>query len=265
MNENNLEYLQNNLKYLGFGESLNPQLKEAIEKELPEFKLRLDINMPAMNAKDKPELADTMQYQLDFSKSKETDMYFFNKYQAFLEPAGKPYDVVDQIFYINKGKGVTAKESYNLLSGRAVNKDVILKSGEKANMWLKLDLTEHDPDKGFKVKNYGENYGFSLASSVDKFVLPDIYKPGFKDQLMKSLERGNLHEVSFSKDGKKMNGFVAANPQFKTLDFYDHNLAPVYSKAVDLREVPTKAMVSAENKEAVVEEDSVEKKTGRGR
>jgi hypothetical protein len=30
MNENNLEYLQNNLKYLGFGESLNTQLKKAI-------------------------------------------------------------------------------------------------------------------------------------------------------------------------------------------------------------------------------------------
>ncbi|SFA41055.1 hypothetical protein SAMN04488511_102230 [Pedobacter suwonensis] len=265
MNENNLEYLQNNLKYLGFGESLNQQLKESIDKALPQFTLRLDITMPAVNAKDKPELADKIQYQLDFSKSKETDLYFFNKYQAFLEPAGKPYDTVDQIFFINKGKGVTAKESYNLLSGRAVNKDVVLKNGEKANMWLKLDLSERDPEKGYTVKNYGENYGFSLASSVDKFVLPDIDKPGFRDQLMKSLERGNLHEVSFSKDGKGMKGFVAANPQFKTLDFYDHNLRSVYSKAVDLKEVSAKVLAPDDKKEAVVEQATVEKKTGRGR
>jgi hypothetical protein len=264
MNENNLEYLQNNLKYLGFGESLNQQLKEAIEKELPEFKLQSELKMAAPNAKDKPELADAMRYELDFSKSKETDMYFFNKYSASLQKAGEAA-VIDQTFYINKGKGVTAKESYNLLSGRAVNKDVVLKSGEKANMWLKLDLSEHDPEKGYTIKNYGENYGFSLASSVDKFVLPDIDKPGFRDQLMKSLERGNLHEVSFSKDGKEMKGFISANPQFKTLDFYDHNLSSVYSKAVDLKEVVAKALAPVENKEAVVEEATVEKKTGRGR
>jgi len=264
MNENNLEYLQNNLKYLGFGESLNQQLKDAIEKELPEFKLQLELKMAAPNARDKPELADSMRYELDFSKSKETDMYFFNKYSASLQKAGDN-TAIDQTFYINKGKGVTAKESFNLLSGRAVNKDVVLKSGEKANMWLKLDLSEHDPEKGYTVKNYGENYGFSLASSVEKFVLPDIDKPGFKDQLMKSLERGNLHEVSFSKDGKEMKGFVAANPQFKTLDFYDHNLSSVYSKAVDLKEVSAKALAPAEKNEAVVEETAVEEKKGRGR
>jgi hypothetical protein len=264
MNENNLEYLQNNLKYLGFGESLNQQLKDAIEKELPEFKLQLEVKMAAPNAKDKTELADAMRYELDFSKSKETDMYFFNKYSASLQKVGETA-VIDQTFYINKGKGVTAKESYNLLSGRAVNKDVVLKSGEKANMWLKLDLSEHDPEKGYTVKNYGENYGFSLASSVDKFVLPDIDKPGFRDQLMKSLERGNLHEVSFSKDGKEMKGFIAANPQFKTLDFYDHNLSSVYSKAVDLKEVSAKVMAPAEKKETVVEEATVEEKKGRGR
>ncbi|WP_316847245.1 hypothetical protein [Pedobacter psychrodurus] len=264
MNENNLEYLQNNLKYLGFGESLNQKLKEAIEKPLLEFKLQLEVSMAAPNAKDKPELADSMRYELDFSKSKDTEMYFFNKYNASLQKAGQP-DAVDQTFYINKGKGVTVKESYNLLSGRAVNKDVVLKSGEKANMWLKLDLSERDPEKGFAVKNYGENYGYNLASTVDRFVLPDINKQGFKDQLMKSLERGNLHEMTFSKDGKEMKGFIAANPQFKTLDFYDLNLASVYSKAVDLKEVPVKTLAPVENKEAVVEETSVEAKNGRGR
>ncbi|WP_426330072.1 hypothetical protein [Pedobacter sp. R-06] len=264
MNENNLEYLQNNLKYLGFGESLHPKLREAIEKELPEFKLQMEIQMPPVNSKDKPELADAMRYELDFSKSKDTDMYFFNKYVATLQTAGQP-DSIDQTFYINKGKGVTVKESYNLLSGRAVNKDVILKSGEKANMWLKLDLMDRDPEKGFIVKNYGENYGFNLASTVDRFVLPGIDKPGFKDQLMKSLERGNLHEIGFSKDGKEMKGFVAANPQFKTLDFYDLNLASVYSKAVDVKEVFTKALAPDEKKEAFVEEVSSVEKKGRTR
>lgn len=264
MNENNLEYLQNSLKYLGFGESLNPKLKEAIEAQPAGFKLQLEINMPAVNAKDKPELAALMKYDLDFSKSRETDMYFFNKYEANLHPPGQDQKL-SQTFYINKGKGVTAKESFNLLSGRAVNKDVILKSGEKANMWLKLDLSEHDPEKGFAVKNYGENYGFNLASTVDRYMITDIEKMGFKDQLLKSLERGNLHEVSFSKDGKEIKGFVSASPQFKSLEFYDQTLKSVYSKAVDMHESAQQSARIEEKKTEVNEEPATEAKKGRGR
>lgn len=65
-----------------------------------------------------------MDYQIDFSKSKQGDMYFVNKYQATLknEDPGKDKS---QTFYINKGNGVTAKEAYNMLDGRAVNKKLM--------------------------------------------------------------------------------------------------------------------------------------------
>ncbi|MEH3115757.1 hypothetical protein [Pedobacter terrae] len=264
MNENNAEYLQNTLKYLGFGESLSEQLKEAIKKQLPEFSLNFNIVQYTTNAKDKPELANALSYVLDFSKSRETDMYFFNKYHVSLEKPGLD-NKLEQTFYINKGKGVTVKESYNLLSGRAVNKDVILKSGEKANLWLKLNFSEHTPEKGYSVNSYGENYGFNLKQTVDKFNILDMEKPGFKDQLLKSLERGNLHEVSFMKNGKEAAGFVAANPQYKTLDFYDKDLSLVYSKAVDLREPFVKATQPNEVNVSVVEEASEEAKMGRAR
>ena len=233
MNENNLEYLQNTLKYLGFGDSLNADLKESISHAPEGFKIQSQvIEMPDPTKRVAPGFGDKMTYLLSFSKSKETDMYFFNSYEATLKKADTQ-DVISQTFYINKGKGVTAKESYNLLSGRAVNKDVVLKSGEKANLWLKLDFTEHTPEKGYKIDPYGKNYGFSLKETVDKFHILNMEKPGFKDQLLKSLERGNLHEVSFMKNGKETTGFVTANPQFKTLDFYNKDLSQVYSKAID--------------------------------
>jgi hypothetical protein len=264
MNENNLDYLQNTLKYLGFGEPLSEKLKAAITKELPEFSLNFNIPHRAANAKDNPELADIVSYTLGFSRSKDTDMYFFNKYQASLQKAGE-HAWLEQTFYINKGKGVTAKESYNLLSGRAVNKDVVLKSGEKANIWLKLDFTEHTPEKGYAINSYGQQYGFDLKETVEKFKIQDMEKPGFKDQLLKSLERGNLHEVSFLKNGKETTGFVTANPQFKTLDFYDRNLGPVYSKAVDRREHALKEEKDKEQTIAGEMEPQVEEKKGRGR
>jgi len=256
MNEENVVYLQNNLKYLGFGEQLNAALRESIEKALPEFKLETSIAMSDPVHKDNPELADKMSYTLNFSKSKETDMYFFNNFEATLQKAGG-IDPVSQVFYINKGKGVTAKESFNLLSNRAVNKDVVLKSGEKANLWLKLDFSDKVDGK-YAMKNFGEKYGFDLSATIDRFMIADLEKPGFKDQLMKSLQRGNVHEVSFSKDGRETKGFVAANPQYKTLDFYDAGMKSVYSKAVDQKEVAG---------EAVIQEPEVvmEAKKGRGR
>jgi len=82
---------------------------------------------------------------------------------------------------------------------------------------------------------------------------------------LKSLERGNVHEVTFMKSGKEISGFVTANPQFKTLDFYDRDLNPVYSKAVDLRKP-----LANEDKSAVQElvpetAEGVNEKTGRRR
>ncbi|WP_443938842.1 hypothetical protein [Pedobacter sp. MW01-1-1] len=261
MNENNLDYLQNTLKYLGFGESLNENLKQSIASGAEGFHLQSATKeMPDPAKRYESGFGDKVSYQLNFSKSKETDMYFFNSYEATLKKAGAS-DLVSQTFYINKGKGVTAKESYNLLSGRAVNKDVMLKSGEKTNLWLKLDFKDHTPEKGYALNSYGEQYGFSLKETVEKFKILDLDKLGVKDQLLKSLERGNLHEVSFMKNGKETSGFVSANPQFKTLDFFDRDLVQVYSKAMDRYDTIEKkdltkepelvnepAMVSAEKK-----------------
>jgi len=262
MNENNLEYLQNTLKYLGFGESLNADLKESIAHGPEGFKIQSQvIEMPDPTKRVAPGFGDKMTYLLSFSKSKETDMYFFNSYEATLKKADTK-DVISQTFYINKGKGVTAKESYNLLSGRAVNKDVVLKSGEKANLWLKLDFTEHTPEKGYKIDPYGKNYGFSLKETVDKFNILNMEKPGFKDQLLKSLERGNLHEVSFMKNGKETTGFVTANPHFKTLDFYDKDLSQVYSKAIDRHDALEKKEVDKVPEMVMEQEPASREKKG---
>lgn len=260
MNENNLEYLQTTLKYLGFGDSLNESLKASIAHGPQGFNLQSDAHeMPDPAKRYEAGFGDKMSYLLNFSKSKETDMYFFNSYQATLKKAGTS-DLLSQTFYINKGKGVTAKESYNLLSGRAVNKDVVLKSGEKANIWMKLDLSEQIPEKGFNVNTYGEAYGFNLKDAVNRFHLPELDKQGFKEQLLKSLERGNLHEITFLKNGKETTGFVTANPQFKSLDFYDKGLEPVFSKSIDL-----KGAKVSEDKEKVIAEPELETAPSTGR
>jgi hypothetical protein len=42
-----------------------------------------------------------------------------------------------QTFYTEKGHGITMKEAYNLLDGRAVNKDFQKAEGQKYNAWGK--------------------------------------------------------------------------------------------------------------------------------
>src|SRR5690606_7414813 len=124
MNKSNVEYLQRSLKYLGFGTALN----EVLEKKLAEGKGKFAIATSAQfdnkhSLKDKEYPKDTINYELHFSKSKKSDNYFLNNYEATLEKGGTN-ETLRQTFYLNKGNDITAKEAYNLLSGRSISKTV---------------------------------------------------------------------------------------------------------------------------------------------
>jgi hypothetical protein len=45
---------------------------------------------------------------------------------------------------------------------------------------------------------------------------------------MQSLERGNLHQVTFVQGDKEDKMFIEANPQFKSINLYDGNLKKVF-------------------------------------
>jgi hypothetical protein len=124
MNKSNVEYLQRSLKYLGFGTALN----EVLEKNLVEGKEKFAIATSAQfdnkhSLKDKEYPKDTINYELHFSKSEKSDNYFFNNYAATLEKGGTN-ETLRQTFYLNRGNDITAKEAYNLLSGRSISKTV---------------------------------------------------------------------------------------------------------------------------------------------
>src|SRR5690606_3391437 len=119
MNTQNLEFLQSNLKYFGFGDKLNEALEKNISEQQKEFQLKLEI----------PHFNNKIDYTLHFRKSDSTDMYFFNRYDAAIQ-SDKAELKKSQSFYINKSNGVTAKEAYNLLEGRSVFRNMINKDGK---------------------------------------------------------------------------------------------------------------------------------------
>lgn len=64
-------------------------------------------------------------------------MYFLNSYTA--RKNDQPEET-KQEFFINKGKGLTAKEAFNLLSDRFVNKDLTKKKENDIMPGLRLNL-----------------------------------------------------------------------------------------------------------------------------
>jgi hypothetical protein len=150
-------------------------------------------------------------------------MYFFNRYKATLKN-DDPTLEKSQTFYVTKNSGITAKEAFNLLSGRSVNKDLTNKEGQPFNAWLQLDFSQKDKNDNFKVKQFHSGYGYDLDAVVKKYPIKELSNDEEKVKLLKSLEKGNLQPVTFLKEGKEEKMQVAANPQYKTLDLYDSKM-----------------------------------------
>lgn len=220
MNAKNLEFLKEGIKYLGFGEGLNNKLTEEVSSGKNEFQLRTENQYGR----------DKVSYALDFKKSDQSDMYFFNKYTASLQGQENSQDK-SQTFFIKKNSGVTAKEAFNLLNGRSVNKDLTNQEGEKYNAWLQIDWSQKDNNGNHKFKMIHEAYGFNLENVLSKHPIKELNDPTTKDRLMKSLERGNLHQVTFQRGDKEEKMFIEANPQFKSVNLYDGNLKKVFQES----------------------------------
>src|SRR5690554_4835292 len=217
MNKSNVEYLQRSLKYLGFGTALN----EVLEKKLAEGKGKFAIATSAQfdnkhSLKNKEYPKDTINYELHFSKSKKSDNYFLNNYAVTLEKGGTN-EALRQTFYLNKGNDITAKEAYNLLSGRSISKTVetrpkydlnYIDDQGKLTSSLKVAGTQEAKeiisrdfeskkfpaghyellDKGYPIRNYDLD-GRDFTSEPDgKVLLVHEYKDKREDNTKKSSE-----------------------------------------------------------------------------
>lgn len=262
MNNENLQYLKDNIKYMGFGETLKAELERNMGEGKGEFQLhfKAEINKKPFEA------------TLNFRKSDSTDMYFFNNYNASLEKSNGEKN--EQTFYLNKGKGVTAKEAYNLLDGRAVRKDLTTKEGQPYKAWIQLDFENKDKNNNFEVKQFHENYGYDLKAAVEKFAVAELNDPEKAKALMQSLEKGNVQSVTIEKDGSSHKMFMEADPQYKKVTMYDSNMKMVakesleqYKSGIDKGSKEVKAGQENDKKkdlkqEPKAEKEKVEKKNG---
>lgn len=216
MNKKNLDYLKDGLQYTGFSGRLSEALEEQVQQQPAAFQLKTEI--PYYNA--------SVAYTLHFRKSDQSDIYFFNKYDATLQH-DKPGQERSQTFYINQNRGITAREAYNLLSGRAVQKELVNAVGEPYKAWLQLNQAA-DPATGQpKLRQFHEAYGFDLEKALRPYAIREFHDPEQKDVLLRSLQKGNVQRVTALLNGQEVKHFIEASPQYKTINVYDEKLKPI--------------------------------------
>ncbi len=243
MNQKNFEYLKDQVKFTGFGEGLENELKERMQKQTPKFLLLHEGSF------GKDETIST----LHFRKSDQSDMYFFNKYDLTLKQENKP-EALTQTFYLNKGSNITLKEAYNLMNGRAVNKDLTNKEGQAYNAWIQLDIKNSDKNGNFKIKQFHQNYGFDLEKELSKLAIKELSNEQGKTALLQSLQKGNRQAVTFALNGNEQRQYIEANPQFKSITIYDTNMNRQRSK-----QIMEEKQAQDENKSVKKQSQSVEK------
>lgn len=219
MNENNFEYLRDQLKYTGFGEALEIELKEKLKLGAPSFTLYHETY-----PEDRVARASLL-----FNKAKEGDLYFFNSYTIEMKKENLA-DTMEHTFYVGKGGTITMKEAQNLMMGRAINKDLINKEGQPYNTWIEIDFKKTDDYGNFKLQQYHQNYGYDLPGTLDKYPIKELENEVSKEELIRSLKKGNLQSVIFLSAGKESKHFIAAAPHFKTLEIYDLQMKKLDSR-----------------------------------
>lgn len=218
--EKNFEFLRDQIKHAGFGESLEYALREKMgennEKFALEFKKEYGNNR--------------VEASLNFKKGTEGDLYFFNTYDVkLIKGNGDP--AVEQTFFNNNNRNtITLKEAYNLMDGRSVNKEMISQDKQEYNVWLKLDFKNTDERGNFKIKQFGEKYGYDLESTLQKHPIKELQNEEYKKDLIDSIKKGNIQSATFIKGGQEVKQYIEANPQYKGINLYDANMQKLESR-----------------------------------
>ena len=216
-----LNYLKNQVKYLGLGEDakLHKDLENAILSPEDKVTVRAEYNYP-----DRLMKGNTATFDLNLTKTEQGGV-FLNSYRANLTT--KNGEERSQTFKVQKENSVTAKEAINLLEGRSVKieHDVVdKKTGElsRTESFIKLNMKEPKTDYGnYKYEWYNKNaYGVDIDNIMQKSNLTfanDIER----ERTKKHLEKGNITQVTFQQENLQIQGFAVLNPQWKMLNLYD--------------------------------------------
>jgi hypothetical protein len=213
MNIENYRFLEDSLKYLGFGKDflLIQKLQHEMIGDSDEFELETEATI---NDHYK------MKLTLHFKKDGALNLLYLTKYKAKLGGGDDPNQGRTHVFPNFKEKAATLMEAYNLLSGRAVNKDMVSSEGFVYRAWVALAFKERDKYGNYKLIQYRDSYGYELEKILDKYPIRELQTDDNRARIIKSLKKGNLQWVHFDRATKTELLLIAANPRYKTICIY---------------------------------------------
>ena len=211
-----VEYLKNQMKYLGFGEGekLHKDLEKGIKSKNQQFEIK--------TTSDKALHGNKADFILKFNKT-DSGGIFLNSYNAKL--TNEKNEEISHNFPVNRENTFTAKEAINLLEGRTVKIEFHNpKSDQQETAFVQFNFDEPKTEKGnYLFQNFYKNYGVETDKIVEKSNL--IFdKPEYKENTIKSLEKGNIVKVKFEQDDKIVEGKAILNPQNRNLKLYDSDM-----------------------------------------
>ena len=211
-----VEYLKNQMKYLGFGEGekLHKDLEKGIKSKNQQFEIK--------TTSDKALPENKVDFTLKFNKT-DSGGIFLNSYNAKL--TNEKNEEISHNFPVNRENTFTAKEAINLLEGRSVKIEFHNpKSDQQETAFVQFNFDEPKTEKGnYLFQNFYKNYGVETDKIVEKSNL--IFdKPEYKENTIKSLEKGNIVKVKFEQDDKIIEGKAILNPQNRNLKLYDSDM-----------------------------------------
>lgn len=156
---------------------------------------------------------ERLDHELSFVKD-QSGQYRFEGYKASLYNELKPEENRNQYFKVEQENSVDTTQAYNLLAGRAVQKE---------KTWIQLDLNDKDASGNHRIKEFHSGYGYDLEKAVQKLPLKELSNKTQADKLKDDLKQGNRLPVTLIKNGNENRFYIEANPQFKSVNIYDEH------------------------------------------
>ena len=212
-----VQYLKKQMKYLGFGDGdgLHKDLEKGIKSKNQQFEIK--------TTSDKALPGNKADFTLKFNKTEKGGI-FLNSYNAKL--TNEKSEEISHNFPVNRENSFTSKEAINLLEGRSVKIEFHNpKSNQQETAFVQFNFDEPKTEKGnYMFQNFYEKYGVDTDKIVEKSNL--IFdKPEYKENTIKSLEKGNIVKVKIEQDDKVIEGKAILDPLNRNLKLYDSEMS----------------------------------------
>jgi hypothetical protein len=201
--EANNQSLQQQVQRLGFS-----NLSDKIDQQAAQGQKQFTVPVSYyVNEKER------LNHELSFAKDP-NGQYQFEGYKTVLQNELKPEDNRSQYFKVQQENAVDTTQAYNLLAGRAIQKE---------GCWMQLDFNDKDAAGNHRIKEFHSDYGYDLEKTLHQLPCKELSNKTETDQLQNALKQGRRQPINIIKNGKQHRFYIEANPQFKSVNIYDEH------------------------------------------